>query len=84
MSEPIQPYLRPGDDGWPKLVMPGEKSTFTEAGWAALRWPPCPTCGSAISVDRVDISSATDWPERAYMAGYMKCPNDCDPRLMFV
>lgn len=55
---------------------------MTAAEFAQLVPQPCPVCGTAVDVDRIDVTPnadyAADWGH-VYIAGRWACPRGCDP-----
>lgn len=49
---------------------------YTAAEFAVLPRPACPTCGSAMSYGRIDVSDASDTVDR-YIVGSVSCPRRC-------
>lgn len=61
------------------IAHPPHPDPYTRDEIDAIRRPQCPTCGTPIHVDAVDISTRTTGPGGAYLPGAMSCPNRCDP-----
>lgn len=61
--------------------LPG--NTLTADEFAQLEPPPCPVCGAAVQIDRVDVTFNEDDLRangRTYIAGMWHCPRGCNPR----
>jgi hypothetical protein len=60
----------------PRLVFPYDRPVTAEE-WNAITWPPCPKCGAALDVDRVEV---TEIGQRIahYLPGRMACPDEHD------
>ena len=63
-------------DGLPSGVLTADQ-------FSRLVPPPCPVCGAAVRIDRIDVTFNAEEEARrgrSYIAGRWECPHDCDPR----
>lgn len=74
MSSPRQPYINLKTLA---VVLPVKRAVTGEQ-WREMVWPPCPKCGEAIDVDRIDVTEFGQMV-RHYIPGRWECPNECDP-----